>query len=190
MRNLACSFLIALFLSAGTRAGATVLVPIEFRELVTSAAIIVHGRVADVHAEWVDGRRAVETFVTIDAAEYLKGSEGSQITIKVPGGQVGRYRTIFVGAPTFERGDEVILFLKSDGSSLPFVIGLSQGVFHVVSDARSGRQRVTPPIVMARTGVDGEQIVRGDPARRDVSVETFRDTVLQVLADATRGGVR
>jgi hypothetical protein len=190
MRYLAFSFLIALFLSAGTRAGATVLVPIEFRELVASAAIIVHGRVADVHTEWVDGRRAVETVVTVDAAEYLKGSDASEITFKVPGGQLGRYRTVFVGAPTFERGQEVILFLKSDGSSMPFVVGLSQGVFHVVTDARSGRRLVTPPIVMAKPGVDAEPIVRGDPARRDMSVEAFRDTVRQVLSETTRGGVR
>lgn len=190
MRYIASCFLTALVVFAGTRAGATVLVPIEFRELVTSAAVIVHGRVVDVHPEWVDGRRAVETLVTVDAAEYLKGDPSRQITFKVPGGQLGRYRTVFVGAPTFARGDEVILFLKADGSSMPFVVGLSQGVFRVVTDARSGRRLVTPPMVMARPGVDAEKVVRGDAARRQVPVETFRDTVRQVLTETAQGGVR
>lgn len=190
MRYIASCFLLALFMSAGTRAGATVLVPIEFRELVTSARVIVHGRVVDVHPEWVDGRRAVETLVTLDAAEYLKGDPLGQITFKVPGGELGRYRTVFVGAPEFARGDEVILFLKTNGSSMPFVIGLSQGVFRVVTDARSGRRVVTPPMVMARAGVDAEKVVRGDPSRREVPVETFRDTVRQVLAETAQGGAR
>ena len=34
---------------------ATVLVPIEFRELVTIATVIAHGRVTDAHGEWTDG---------------------------------------------------------------------------------------------------------------------------------------
>jgi hypothetical protein len=40
---------------------ATVIIPIEFRELVTTAPVIVHGQIVDVRAEWVDGRRSVET---------------------------------------------------------------------------------------------------------------------------------
>src|SRR6266850_4866174 len=98
---------------------ATVIVPIEFRELVTIAPVIVHGRVVDVRSDWVDGRRSVETFVTVEAAEYLKGNLGERVTFKVPGGQLGRYRTVFVGAPEFQDGDEVILFLKRSGPSYP-----------------------------------------------------------------------
>lgn len=190
MRYLASSLLAALVMLAATRAGATVLVPIDFRELVTSAAIIVHGRVVDVHAEWVDGRRAVETLVTVDVVESLKGRPTDQVTFRVPGGQLGRYRTVFVGAPTFETGDEVILFLKSSGSSMPYVVGLSQGVFRVVAGERSGRRLVTPPIMMSKPGVDAEQVVRGDPTHREVSVEMFRSAIRRVLAESAQGGVR
>ena len=38
--------------------------------------MIVHGRVVDVRAGWVDGRRSVDTFVTIAADDYLKGNLG------------------------------------------------------------------------------------------------------------------
>src|SRR5215470_16062977 len=89
---------------------ATVLVPIEFRELVAISNVIVHGRVTDAHGEWTDGRRGVETLVTISASDYLKGDLGGSFTIHVPGGQLGRYRTLFVGAPEFRAGDEVVLF--------------------------------------------------------------------------------
>jgi len=178
--------LCALLLFVTSRVHATVLLPIEFRELVAIAPVIVHGAVVDVRSEWVDGRRAVETFVTVEAADYMKGNLGERVTFKVPGGQLGRYRTVFVGAPTFQTGDEVVLFLKTSGPSFPFVIGLSQGVFRVVTDEQSGRRLVTPPAVMAATDLDTVKIVRGDPARKAVPIETFRESVR--LAMAQGGG--
>jgi hypothetical protein len=182
-------------------ATATVVLPIEFRQLANEAQAIVHGRVADVRSAWVDGRRAVETFITIDAAEYLKGNLGSQVTFKVPGGQLGRYRTILVGAPTFTVGDEVILFLKSDGASYPFVIGLTQGLFRVATDPSTGAQVVTPPALLALAAGASQPVVRGDPARRPVPVTEFRELVREALTpradgfrprrgQAERGGIR
>lgn len=162
---------------------ATVLLPIEFRELVATAPVIVHGQVVDVHSEWVDGRRAVETFVTVDVAEYLKGNLGEQVTFKVPGGQLGRYRTVFVGAPTFQAGDEVVLFLKTDGPSFPFVVGLSQGVFRIVADTQSGRRLVTPPALIGVNTAEPVRVVRGDPARKAVSIDLFREAVRQAMAE-------
>jgi hypothetical protein len=175
------------FLSVAVHA--TVIIPIEFRELVNTAPVIVHGQVVDVRSEWVDGRRSVETFVTVAASEYLKGNLGERVTFRVPGGQLGRYRTIFVGAPAFQDGDEVILFLKSSaGTAYPYIIGLSQGAFRVVTDARSGRRVVTTPIVMGKGGDDPEPIVRGDVARKPQPIETFRDTVRQIMAAAQGAG--
>ena len=165
--------------------GATVLVPIEFRELVTTAPVIVRGRVVDVHPAWVDGRRAVETFVTVQAAEYLKGNLGSEVVIRVPGGQLGRYRTVFVGAPTFADGDDVLLFLKSSGSPYPFIVGLSQGAYRIVTPPGSSTPTVTQPILMGQLDGDPVRVIRGDVARRPVSVDRFRDTVRQVLAEAS-----
>ena len=161
---------------------ATVIVPIEFRELVTIAPVIVHGRVVEVRSDWVDGRRSVETFVTVEAEEYLKGNLGERLTIKVPGGQLGRYRTVFIGAPEFQDGDEVVLFLKGSGPSYPYVIGLSQGAFRVVTDARSGRRMVTTPIVMGKGGDDPEPVVRGAVSRKPRAIEAFRNVVRLVIS--------
>lgn len=161
--------------------GATVLVPIEFRELVTVSTAIVHGRVTDVRAEWIDGRRAIETVVTLDAREYLKGNLGGTVSVRVPGGQIGRYRTIFVGAPALHAGDDLVLFLRGDR-----IVGLNQGAFRVVADARTGTPMVVSPIVMATGGDAPERIVRGDVRRAPVSVDAFRDTVRQILAAGAR----
>ena len=161
---------------------ATVIVPIEFRQLVSIAPVIVHGRVVDVRSVLLEGRRSVETFVTIEASEYLKGELGPNFTIRVPGGQVGRYRTIFLGAPEFQAGDELVLFLQTPRASLPHIVGLNQGAFRVVPDARSGQRMVTTPIVMGKGTGEAERVVRGDPARQPVSIGAFRDVVRQVMA--------
>jgi hypothetical protein len=179
-RFLACGLLVCLSVALH----ATVIVPIEFRELVTIAPVIVHGRVIDVRSEWVDGRRAIETFVTVQADEYLKGNLGESVILRVPGGQLGRYRTVFVGAPEFRDGDEVVLFLKHAGPSYAYIIGLSQGAFRVVADARTGRRMVTTPIVMGKGGDEPERIVRGDVTRRPLPIEAFRDAVRQVMDQA------
>src|SRR3954468_22262586 len=119
MRRLSlCAVL--LMLSAAVQA--TVILPIEFRELVATSSAIVHAHVTDVRSAYVDGRRSIETFVTIAADEYYKGNLGEHVTFLVPGGEIGRYRTIFIGAPQFHEGDEVVLFLKSAGG-MPYVVG-------------------------------------------------------------------
>lgn len=168
-------------LSLAVALHATVILPIEFRELVTTAPVILHGQVVDIKAGWSDGRRSLETFVTVAVADYLKGDLGATVTLRVPGGQLGRYRTIFVGAPEFQRGDEVVLFLKHGASSSPYIIGLSQGAFRVVADARTGRRMVTTPIVMGK-GDTAERVVRGEVTRKPLPIDAFRDAVRQVLA--------
>lgn len=172
--------ILLLLLCAPAALGATVLIPIEFRELVGVASTIVHGRVIDVRAEWIDGRRAIETFVTIDAKEYYKGAAGATITVRVPGGQMGRYRTVFVGAPEFKEGDEVVLFLRTYGGRTA-IVGLSQGAFRVAAD-RSGRPIVTSPVLMGRPGADVEPVVRGDIARRPLALQAFGELVKRVVA--------
>lgn len=168
-------------------AQATVLIPIEFRELVATSSAIVHGRVTDARSVFVDERRSVDTFVTVAVEDYLKGNLGEYVTFRVPGGEAGRYRTVFVGAPQFARGDEVVLFLKATSGRVPVVVGLSQGVFRVLPEPGSGRRLVTTPVVMSRKGEMPQRVIRGDPARRPISIETFSDAVRQVMAE---GAVR
>jgi hypothetical protein len=161
---------------------ATVIVPIEFRELVLAAPVILHGQVAEVRGGWAAERRSVETFVTIAVADYLKGDLGPSVVVRVPGGQLGRYRTVFVGAPEFQRGEEVVLFLNPASAAYPYIIGLSQGAFRVLADARSGQRMVTTAIVMGKGGDPPERVVRGDPSRKPLTIDAFRGAVRQVLA--------
>jgi hypothetical protein len=144
---------------------ATVLIPSDLGDLSRRATTIARGRVVAVDARWVDGRRRIETVVTLEAERYLKGSESATMQFRVPGGRLGRYRNVVVGAPQFTVGQRVIVFLGSSTTSLPFTLGLGQGVFRVASDQSDWV--VTSPVVLPPTPSAAPlRIVRGDPARR------------------------
>src|SRR4051812_27824664 len=165
---------------------ATVLIPAEFREIVAGSQIIVYGRVADVRAEWSDDRRSIDTIVTVAAATYLKGGPGATVTFRVPGGQIGRYRNVMVGAPVFAAGEEAVLFLSASGPSIAHVFGLSQGVFRVRLDARTGQRLVIPPVLIA-SGEDPQAVTRGDRGRRQLALDAFANTVRAAMAQPGAG---
>jgi hypothetical protein len=172
--------------SAAVRA--TVLVPAEFREVVTGADLIAYGRIVETTVVSSDDRRHVETLVTLRVGTYLKGAAGDTLVFSVPGGQIGRYRHVFVGAPRFVPGEETIVFLNLRGGERPVVFGLNQGVFRVRLDNATKRRLVLPTAVMAQ-GDQPETVVRGSPGRRPVAIETFGAQVRAVLAEAAaRGG--
>ena len=175
---------------ATSTASATVLVPAEFTEIVAGSQIIVHVRIVDARPEWADGRRWVDTVVTADVLSSLKGGSASAetITFKVPGGRLGRYRSVLVGAPVFARGDEAILFLKTRADDLPDIYGLNQGVYRVRADPVSGQKLVVPPPVM-KTGDQPapQRVTRGAPERRPLAVDAFGARVREVMAASRRG---
>src|SRR5205823_6080241 len=102
---------------AGTTARGAVFLPGDLGELSREARAIVRGRVAFVAPRWSDDHRRIETLVTLDTCAYLKGGLGDPVQFTVPGGQLGRYRTITVGAPEFAVGQQVIVFLGGRGTS-------------------------------------------------------------------------
>ena len=164
---------------------ATVLLPADFREVVNGSQIIVYGRISSVRPQWIDGRRRIESVVTLEAADFYRGTRAPTVTFRVPGGQVGRYKSVTVGAPEFRSGDEVVLFLRAQGPAVPQVFGLNQGVFRVRVDARTGRRLVTLPILTARSA-SPEIVVRGDANRRPLPLPQFAQQVKAVL----QGGAR
>jgi hypothetical protein len=169
-------------LVAARSASATVLLPADFADVVAGSPVIVHGRVVDIRSVLAGPRRSIESVVTLDVIESLRGNPGPTVMFRVPNGQVGRYRRILVGAPEFEEGDEVVVFLQARAPAIPTIFGLSQGLYRVVHDA-SARTLVTPPPMMAR-GLAAERVVRGDPARQPLPIEMFTREVRRALERA------
>ena len=184
MKPLRLILTLAVVAFTGARPGATVLVPATLDDLVSDAHVIVVGRVAEVRTQWADGRRRVESIVVVEAETYLKGDYGPQLVFKVPGGAMGRYRSVVAGGPVFRDGDEVVLFLAADGPALPHLVGFSQGVLRLARDPDTGRRLVlSPPPPAAHAAA--QPVTRGDPSRRSVTVEAFATNV-RSIATAVR----
>ena len=173
MRTLVlCSLLLALTLPAR----ATVLIPADLGELSRDALAIARGRVAALDAQWTEDHGTIETIVTLEVESYLKGSLGSTVRFRIPGGELGRFRSIVVGAPEFAVDQRVVVFLGARGPSVPFVLGLNQGVFRVSRAADNSGWFVTSPVLLP-AAAGALRIVRGDPSRRPVALGDFEQTV-------------
>jgi hypothetical protein len=172
--------LTVLCLLAATRSThATVVIPADLAELSRDARAIVRGHVVSVEGRWTDDRRTIETLVTLEVEHYLKGDLGTLVQFTVPGGRLGRFRNVVIGAPQFETGQRVIVFLGATGPTIPYLLGLHQGVYRVTAEANSGWV-VAPAAALPEPG---GPVVRG--ARRPSSLQDFERDV-RALAEARR----
>jgi len=175
----AVSLLIAWVLCVSA-ARATVLVPADLPELSRDAGLIVRGEIESVESRWTEGRRAIETVVTLRVDATLKGSVNPTVQWIVPGGTIGRFRRLVIGAPEFAVGEHVIVFLGGRAPGFPYLIGFGQGVFRVLATGTATEWIVVPPPVGAT--VAAAPVVRGDVGRRPVPLALFEQQIRSMVA--------
>ena len=173
---------LSLLLASSRPALATVIVPADLGELSRDARAIVRGRVIALDARWTEDRRTIETVVTLEVESYLKGPLGQTLQFRVPGGELGRFRSITVGAPEFAINERIVVFLGATGPSIPYVLGLNQGVFRMVH-AADGWVVTPPPALPSAAG--SVRIVRGDASRGPLPLVDFEQRV-RALATVAR----
>lgn len=166
-----------LFALAIVPAQAVTVAPLSFAELVRQSSTVIYARVIDVRGQWTDDRRSIDSLVTVEVIKGLKGASAGELTVTVPGGQVGRYLNVMPGAPSFARGDLAVLFLTARGPRLPVTTGFTQGIYRVARDAASGITLVMPPVVEPA----GQRIIRGDGRRKPVPLAAFESAVRAVV---------
>lgn len=177
---------ISAWLAIAGPATATIVVSADLGELVAGAHIIAHGHVVGVYPVRLDGRHT-ETLVTLAPIACLKGEPAGDLVFRVPGGEIGRYRTVVVGAPVFREGDEVVVFLAGQAPRIPHIVGFSQGVLRVVRDQDSARPMVlAPPSAGDSQEAAAERIVRGDGTRRMLSLREFSSQVQALIERGPR----
>jgi hypothetical protein len=139
-------YLLPLVLSAAAFAclNATTVIPPTFEQLVGQAELIFQGTVTDARSVWEGegGQRHIETYVTFQIEDSLKGNAGSSYTIRMLGGKVGDEGLVVEGAPKFEVGDREILFVEHNYDQFVPLVGIDHGRFHVQRDEETGRDIV------------------------------------------------
>ena len=126
--------LLAIFLMAASAAYATTIIRLDLAQMVKQSDNIVQGRVEDVNVQWDTTARTAYTYVTISVADPMKGARRSTVTVRQLGGKVGALNVTVAGMPKFSKGEELIVFLKSQGDGTFMVLGLNQGKYEIADD--------------------------------------------------------
>lgn len=126
-----------------------------------SRAIVV-GRVESSRPGWDANRRHVLTRVTLAVDRWVKtpvGEPPTRIDVVHTGGSLDGRTTYQPGAPRFQVGERVLLFLAGGAPSLGdgsySVLGLARGKYRIETDVETGR------LVAA---MDAEGLLFIDPA--------------------------
>ena len=108
-------------------------------EMIIEARAIIRGRVLGIETGIDEQQDRIYTFVTIRVQEVLKGQiTQRKIVLKQPGGEYGSRGSIVFGAPQFNVGEQVVLYLDTwrDGSLR--VNQMLLGKFSVIQDPSTG----------------------------------------------------
>ena len=138
MKHLLPLVLIGIALS---RASATTVIPPTFDQLVHQAEFIFQGTVTNSQSAFVGegAQRHIETYVTFQVDENVKGEAGSSYTIRMLGGTVGNETLEITDVPKFKVGDRDILFVEHNNEQFVPLVGIGYGRFHVQRDEQTGR---------------------------------------------------
>ena len=178
-RQLLVPQLFALVLFASP-ASATTMVASSLEQLVANSESVVHANTVATRTEW-DAYRRIRTIATVRVLEAWQGPAAVAAELEVVsfGGVKDGIAMKVPGAPRFDGGEEVVLFLgrASDGSLV--VVDLAQGKFEVV--------RTGSGVRLERRGLAEVEWV-GGAAEAAPSLEILRERVAETALRLQRGG--
>jgi hypothetical protein len=125
-------------------AGATTLIRESLKTLTDDNAMVVHGKVLDIHSYWNAEHTMIMTDVTVRPSQVLKGDRVVRdVTFTLLGGTVGDITTLIIGGPELVPGSEYVLFLNRErlhgDREVLTVRGLVQGAFDVSGEGAARR---------------------------------------------------
>lgn len=123
-------FILGLLGVLGTLPGST-LRQLSLDDMIRQSTTIIRGSVQPANT-MLHGSM-IFTHYMVQVTETYKGTAASQIDIGVPGGALTGAVQRFAGAPALSPGQDYVLFLWTSKTGLTQVIGLSQGLFSVIS---------------------------------------------------------
>ena len=181
-------FLLALTAIALARVSATSVIPPTFEQLVGQAEFIFQGTVTDVRSVWEGegAQRHIDTYITFQVQDNVKGNAGASYTIRVLGGTVGDETMEVTDTPKFKVGDTDILFVEHNNEQFVPLVGINHGRFHVQRDDETGRD-----IVVNGEGAalrDLSKLGRQEEsvsAAEGISPTDFKSAIKQQLTDAS-----
>jgi len=113
-------------------------------DMTRQADVVAVGRVTALTSEWNQDRTRIYTRATVSVDEYLKGDgQGPYLTIVTPGGEIDGVGELYSHTPTFRQNEEVVVFVRNDGTGRYRVNGGPQGKLIVTKDEATGKAVVS-----------------------------------------------
>jgi hypothetical protein len=151
-------FITGLIGALATLPGST-LRQLSLDQMIQQSTLIVRGSVQPTNAQ--SHGSMIFSHYTVQVTETYKGpasgQPAGQIDIGVPGGMLSGAIQRFAGAPNLSPTQDYVLFLWTSKSGLTQVIGLSQGLFSVISTPG------TPPMVVRAAASERMLNAAGQP---------------------------
>jgi hypothetical protein len=167
--------LLLLVLSVSAAYAATLQI-LSLDEMTAVSSAIVQGRILASRSDWTEGKGSlIVTYYTVQADSYLKGNLGRTFELTEPGGNVGNLVASVPGSPSFQVGEQVVLFVQTNGArNFHQAIGFEQGVFRLRRDSVSGALTVNHSQPLAKGGQvvasdENPSLVTGSRTSRDLN---------------------
>lgn len=153
------SFFFFVFAIAVADLSATTFARLKFEDLAEKSNAVARVRSGNSWSYWRSGE--IWTSTELEILERSKGTLPTSIRLEMPGGQVGRIKSIVDGVPHFRAGEEAYLFLWVSNGTYQ-VMGWTQGTFRIERDEKTGMQFVTQ---------DSSSTAIFDPSQRQFAKE-------------------
>ena len=157
---LVCAAL-AILAITGPSAQASSVAPMTLEAMSNHAGQVITGTVVSIQSYWADAPRRIESEITLEQVEYLKGSladSSGTFTVVVPGGAVGQTTMRLSCAPIFEVGERWLLFVLPTYKTFP-VVGIWNGAMRIEQTA-TGENQILTATGRSVIGIDGEGFIR------------------------------
>ena len=150
---------------------ATLVGPADVESLAAAADAVVYGQVVRRSSAWAPGGGQIFTTVVLRPIETWKGASAGEVSVLVPGGELGELSQTVQGAAAFNDAEEVVVFLHRRAPGTYGVERLALGKFVVGAPAGSVKR--------AHRDRRGLTCLRCDPAESDdLPLEELRARVL------------
>jgi hypothetical protein len=116
---------------------ATLVGPADVESLTAAADAVVYGQVVRRSSAWAPGGGQIFTTVVLRPIETWKGASAGEVSVLVPGGELGELSQTVQGAAAFNDAEEVVVFLHRRAPGTYGVERLALGKFVVGASAGS-----------------------------------------------------
>ncbi len=152
------------------------------QRLIDESTEIVRGTV--VYCNQIYRQPVIWTVCEINVTERFKGAVAAKVQVAIPGGTASGLRQSFEGTPTLTRNGEYLFFLWQGKSGLKQIMGLSQGLLNIATDAKGNLILTRAKSEDRMVDADGNTI---EDAGVNIRLEDFKARILSRSASKTSG---